>query len=321
MEDLHLWREESYLATEKAYKFNNGSIIEFLSIDDAEKRKGTKRDYLFIDEANELTYEDFFQLFIRTTYKTILAYNPSFSKLHWIYKQVAIHPEAEEFVSTYRDNPFLDERIAAEIHRLKDISPSYYAVYGNAEFGMVEGIIFDNVSTIDNIPENAKLLGYGFDVGYTNDPSAIVAMYQSADNIIFDEIIYQKGLLTNQLANHILTAYEHFGKNEVWIDSSEPRVRDELFRYGINIKSVVKGKDSVLNGIDLMKQNKILLTKRSTNLINEFFSYSWKKDKNGNVINEPEDINNHGVDACRYVTIMRMSKTAQNKGVYNISVR
>jgi phage terminase large subunit len=321
MNDLGLWEEESYLATEKAYKFPNGSLIEFLSIDDAEKRKGTKRDYLFIDEANELNYEDFFQLFIRTTFKTILAYNPSFSKLHWIYKQVAIHPEAEEYISTYRDNPFLDERIAAEIERLKDISPSYYAVYGNAEFGMVEGLVFDNVTIIDSIPEEAKLLGYGFDAGYSNDPSSIVAMYSSGDDIIYDEVVYMKGLLTNQLANFLLGAYENYGRSEVWIDSSEPRLRDEIFRYGINIKSVVKGKDSIINGIDLMKQHRILITKRSSNLVNEFFSYSWKKDKNGTPTNEPEDINNHGVDACRYVTMMTMSKKTQNRGVYNISFR
>jgi len=321
MSDLGIWEEERYLATEKAYRFSNGSMIEFLSIDDAEKRKGTKRDYLFIDEANELNYEDFFQLFIRTTFKTILAYNPSFSKLHWIYQQVAIHPEAEEFVSTYRDNPFLDPQIAAEIERLKDISPSYYAVYGNAEFGMVEGIIFDNVSIIDDIPNEARLLGYGFDAGYTNDPSCIAAMYESGDDIIYDEIVYKKGMLTNEIADNIKRAYEYFGRNEVWIDSSEPRLRDELFRYGLNIKSVVKGKDSIVNGIDLMKQHRILLTKRSSNLINEFFSYSWKKDKDGNTTNEPEDINNHGVDACRYVTMMRMSKAGQNKGTYNISIR
>lgn len=321
MGSLGIWDESSYLATEKAYRFDNGSMIEFLSIDDAEKRKGTKRDYLFIDEANELNYEDFFQLFIRTTYKTILAFNPSFSKLHWIYKQVAIHPQAEEFVSTYRDNPFLDPQIAAEIERLKDISPSYYAVYGNAEFGMVEGIIFDNVRVIDTIPESARLLGYGFDAGYTNDPSCIVAMYESGDDIIYDEIVYKKGMLTNEIADNIKRAYEHYGRNEVWIDSSEPRLRDELFRYGINIKSVVKGKDSIVSGIDIMKQHLILLTKRSSNLINEFFSYSWKKDKDGNTTNEPEDINNHGVDACRYVAMMTMSMKNRNKGTYTISIR
>ena len=321
MNTLGIWDESSYLATEKAYRFDNGSMIEFLSIDDAEKRKGTKRDYLFIDEANELNYEDFFQLFIRTTYKSILAYNPSFSKLHWIYKQVAIHPEAEEFVSTFRDNPFLDPQIAAEIERLKDISPSYYAVYGNAEFGMVEGIIFDNVSVVDNIPEDAKLLGLGFDAGYTNDPSAIVGMWKWEDNIIYDEIVYKKGMLTNEIAEYLKGAYEHYGRTDIWIDSSEPRLRDELFRYGLNIKSVVKGKDSIVNGIDIMKQNRILLTKRSSNLLNEFFSYSWKVDKDGNRTNEPEDINNHGIDACRYVTMMTMSMKNKNKGMYTISIR
>jgi len=321
MENLHLWEEERYLATEKAYRFDNGSMIEFLSIDDAEKRKGTKRDYLFIDEANELNYEDFFQLFIRTTFKTILAFNPSFSKRSWIYTQVAIHPEATEFVSTFRDNPFLDSQIASEIERLRDISPSYYKVYGEGEFGMTEGLVFDNVNTIDNIPEEAKLLGIGFDAGYTNDPSCMVTMFQYEDSIIFDEIVYKKGMLTNEIAEYIKGAYEYFGRTEVWIDSSEPRLRDELFRYGINIKSVVKGKDSIINGIDLMKQHRILLTKRSSNLVNEFFTYSWKKDKNGEATNEPEDFNNHGIDACRYVTMMRMSKAGQNKGTYNITIR
>ena len=321
MNHLGIWDESSYLATEKAYTFDNGSMIEFLSIDDAEKRKGTKRDYLFIDEANELNYEDFFQLFIRTTFKTILAYNPSFSKQHWIYKQVAIHPEAEEYVSTYRDNPFLDESIVKEIERLKEISPSYYKVYGEGEFGMTEGLVFDNVNTIDTIPEEAKLLGIGFDAGYTNDPSCIVAMFKSGEDIIYDEIVYKKGMLTNEIAEYLKGAYEYYGRTEIWIDSSEPRLRDELFRYGLNIKSVTKGPNSIINGIDLMKQNRILLTKRSSNLVNEFFSYSWKKDKAGESTNEPEDFNNHGVDACRYVTMMTMSKKQQSRGTYNITVR
>jgi phage terminase large subunit len=321
MSRLGIWEEERYLATEKAYRFDNGSMIEFLSIDDAEKRKGTKRDYLFIDEANELNYEDFFQLFIRTTHKTILAFNPSFSKRSWIYTQVAIHPEAEEFVSTYRDNPFLDESIVKEIERLKEISPSYYKVYGEGEFGMTEGLVFDNVNTIDDIPEEAKLLGIGFDAGYTNDASAIVAMFKSGEDVIYDEIVYKKGMLTNEIAEYLKGAYEYYGRTEIWIDSSEPRLRDELFRYGLNIKSVTKGPNSIVNGIDLMKQHRILLTKRSSNLVNEFFSYSWKKDKGGEATNEPEDFNNHGVDACRYVTMMTMSKKQQSRGTYNITVR
>jgi phage terminase large subunit len=321
MTDLGLWEEDKWMATEKAYRFDNGSIVEFLSVDDAEKRKGTKRHYLFIDEANELEYQDFFQLFIRTTYKTILAFNPSFSKQHWIYTQVAIHPEAEEIVSTYRDNPFLDSGIVQEIERLKDISPSYYATYGNAEFGMVEGLIFDNIKIIDELPEEAELLCYGLDAGYSNDPSALIALLKWNDSIILDEIVYMRGMLANQIANFCLGAYENYGKAEVWIDSSEPRLRDEIARYGVNIKSVTKGPNSIQMGIDLMKQWSILVTKRSSNLVNELFSYSWKKDKAGNVINEPEDFNNHAIDASRYAVMMRLSKKAQNKGTYNIRIR
>ena len=201
MSGLGIWEEDRWMATEKAYQFDNGSLFEFLSVDDAEKRKGTKRDYLFIDEANELEYQDFFQLFIRTTHKTILAFNPSFSKQHWIYTQVAIHPEAEEFISTYKDNPFLDLSIVQEIERLKDISPSYFKTYGEAEFGMIEGLIFDNIRIIDSIPEEAKLLCYGLDIGYTNDPTALIAVHKLDDVIILDEIVYMRGMLGNQIAN------------------------------------------------------------------------------------------------------------------------
>lgn len=321
MSDLGLWEEDRWVATEKAYKFDNGSIVEFLSVDDAEKRKGTKRDYLFIDEANELEYQDFFQLFIRTTFKTILAFNPSFSKQHWIYTQVAIHPEAEEHISTFRDNPFLDLGIVQEIERLKDISPSYYKTYGEAEFGMIEGLIFDNIRVIDEIPEEAKLLCYGLDIGYTNDPTALIAIFKLDDVIILDEIVYMRGMLGNQIANFCLAAYNRLGREEVWIDSSEPRLRDELVRYGVNCKSVTKGPNSIQMGIDTMKQHHISVTKGSSNLLNELFSYSWKKDKAGNVINEPEDFNNHAIDAARYGMMMRLSKKAQNKGTYNISIR
>ena len=321
MSDLGIWEEDRWVATEKAYRFDNGSMVEFLSVDDAEKRKGTKRDYLFIDEANELDYADFFQLFIRTTFKTILAFNPSFSKQHWIYTQVAIHPEAEEFVSTYRDNPFLDLGIVQEIERLKDISPSYYKTYGEAEFGMVEGLIFDNIRVIDEIPEEAKLLCYGLDCGYTNDPTSLIGIFKLDDTLILEEIVYMRGLLGNQIANFCLGAYNKFGREEVWIDSSEPRLRDELIRYGVNCKSVTKGPNSIQMGIDTMKQHHISVTKGSSNLLSELFSYSWKKDKAGNVINEPEDFNNHAIDAARYGIMMRMSKKAQNRGVYNLTFK
>ena len=323
LRDMGIWNENSWYASENSYTFDNGSAIEFLSVQDSERRKGTKRDILFIDEANELDYEDYFQLFIRTTDKTILAYNPSFPKAtHWITTQVHTHPEAEVFISTYDDNPFLDDNIVKEIERLRETSPSYWTIYGSGQFGMAEGLIFDNFSTIDYISEDAELLGYGIDWGYTNDETAMVALYKTDEGIILDEMFYMKGLLTNEVGNLIRGVIDNYGKAQVIGDSSEPRMIDEIFRMGINIKPAVKGKDSILNGIDIMKQHKIFITKNSKNLIDEFYSYQWLKDKANNPINQPDPRSkDHGIDAARYICSWMLSQKKKNYGSYTLSIR
>ena len=321
LKEWDIWNEDSWYASENSYTFDNGSSIEFLSVQDSERRKGTKRNYLFIDEANELNYEDYFQLSIRTTDKIILAYNPSFPTNHWIFQQVLTHPEATRYITTYRDNPFLDDTLVAEIERLEETSPSYWKVYGLGIEGVVEGLIFDNVEVVDIIPEEAELLGYGIDFGYSNDPTALVALWKTAEGILFDEICYMKGLLSNQIANFIRAAYNQFGKKEVIADSSDPRLIEEIFRNGINIKPAVKGPDSILAGIDLMKQHKIFLTKKSENLVNEYYSYTYKKNKNEEWLNEPIDTNNHAIDACRYISTFKLSNKRKNYGSYTISIR
>lgn len=316
-----IWNEDSWYASENSYTFDNGSSIEFLSVQDSERRKGTKRNYLFIDEANELNYEDYFQLSIRTTDKIILAYNPSFPTNHWIFQQVLTHPEATRYITTYRDNPFLDDVLVAEIERLEHTSPSYWKVYGLGIEGVVEGLVFDNIEVVDIIPEESELMGYGIDFGYSNDPTALVALWKTPEGILFDEIVYMKSLLSNQIANFIRAAYNQFGKKEVIADSSDPRLIEEIFRNGINIKPAVKGPDSILAGIDIMKQHKIFLTKKSENLVNEFYSYTYKKNKNEEWLNEPIDSNNHAIDACRYISGFKLSNKRKNFGSYTISIR
>jgi phage terminase large subunit len=316
-----IWNEDGWYASENTYTFDNGSSIEFLSVQDSERRKGTKRNYLFIDEANELNYEDYFQLSIRTTDKIILAYNPSFPTNHWIFQQVLTHPEATRYITTYRDNPFLDDTLVSEIERLEHTSPSYWKVYGLGIEGVVEGLVFDNIEVVDIIPDESELMGYGIDFGYTNDPTALVALWKTPEGILFDEIIYMKGLLSNQIANFVRAAYNAFGKKEVIADSSDPRLIEEIFRNGINIKPAVKGPDSILAGIDIMKQHKIFLTKKSENLVNEFYSYTYKKNKNEEWLNEPIDTNNHAIDACRYISGFKLSNKRKNFGSYTISIR
>jgi len=322
MKGLDIWDENRWYASENQYTFANGSTIEFLSVQDGERRKGTKRDYLFVDEANELSWDDMFQLFIRTTNKTIVAYNPSFPTNHWIYTQMLTHPEATRYISTYIDNPFLEDDIVKEIERLKDTSPSYWKTYGLGLEGMVEGLVFDNVNIVDYIPETAELLGYGVDFGFTNDPTAIIALWRFDEGILYDEICYEKNLLANQIANFIRAAYNLFGRKEVIADSSDPRLIEEIFRSGgINIKPALKGPDSIMAGIDTLKQHKIHITKSSTNLIDEMYSYVWKKDKNDNLLNEPIDTMNHAIDACRYVGSWMLSNKKKNYGTYAISIR
>ena len=316
-----LWDENNWYASENSYTFDNGSSIEFLSVQDSERRKGTKRNVLFIDEANELDYEDFFQLFIRTTDKTILAYNPSFPTNHWIFQQVLTHPEAKRYISTYKDNPFLDDTLVMEIERLEQTSPSYWKVYGLGIEGVVEGLIFDNIEVVDIIPEESELMGYGIDFGYSNDPTALISLWKTPEGILFDEIIYEKNLLSNQIGNFIRAAYNQWGRNEVIADSSDPRLIEEIFRQGINIKPAVKGPDSILAGIDIMKQHKIFITKSSQNMIDEFYSYTYKKNKNEEFLNEPIDTNNHAIDACRYIATFKLSNKRKNYGTYTISIR
>ena len=319
LQSWDIWDENSWYASENSYTFDNGSSIEFLSVQDSERRKGTKRDYLFCDEANELNYEDYFQLSIRTTDKVILAYNPSFATNHWIYTQVITHPEAQRFISTYRDNPFLDERIVDEIERLADTSPSYYKIYGLGQEGVVEGLIFDNIEIIKELPEEAELLGYGMDFGYSNDPTALVAMFKSAEGIIFDEVTYMKGLLSNQIANFCRAAYDLYGRAEIIADSADPRLIEEIFRTGINIKPCIKGPDSILSGIDIMKQHKLFITKQSENIIDEFYSYVYAKDKNNVALNTPEGGYDHAIDACRYIASWKLSNKRRSAGTYTIS--
>lgn len=319
LQSWDLWDENQWYASENTYTFENGSVIEFLSVQDSERRKGTKRDYLFIDEANELDYEDYFQLSIRTSTQIILAYNPSFPTNHWIFTQVLTHPEAHRFISTYKDNPFLDERIQEEIERLAETSPSYYKIYGLGLEGIVEGLVFDNVSIVERIEDEWELMGYGMDFGFSNDPTTLIALYKTEEGIAFHEILYMKGLLSNQIANLIRGAFETYGRKEVIADSADPRLIEEIFRHGINIKPALDKKKDI--GLDIMKQHKIFLTKQSKNMIDEYYSYVWAKDKNGVLLNEPIDTNDHTIDACRYIAQFKLSAKKRNVGQYTISIR
>ena len=318
LKDLGIWSEEQWSATEHIYTFENGSMVEFMSIDSSEKRKGSSRDILFVDEANELSREDWFQLFIRTRQKSIIAYNPSFGTNHYIFTEIQTHPEADLYISTFRDNPFLEKQLVEEIERLKEINPEYYKIYGMGMPGNNIGTIF-SINIIDEVPEQAEFVAFGMDYGFSVDPTTLIAVSKIDKDLYIEELIYKKGMVTQDIINELKSL--DIDRNEIWGDSAEQRLIEEIYRSGFNIKPVKKGKDSVRLGIDLMQQYRLNVTKSSVNTIKEFSEYVWMVDKNGNFENIPVDYSNHSIDAIRYVVMERLNAKKINAGKYSISIR
>jgi len=297
------------------YEFANGSTIEFFSADDASKLRGARRDILYINECNNVTFEAYNELSIRTKREVYLDYNPA--NEFWVHKELKDEPDTDFIILTYKDNEALDESIVTQIEKNRDKAQtsSYWAnwwrVYGLGEIGSLEGVVFNNWKEIDFLPEDAKLIGVGLDFGYTNDPTAAIGIYNWNDKRIVNEIIYRTGMLNSDIAKILPSGVV------IYADSAEPKSIEEIKRYGKTIKGVTKGKDSINFGIDVMQRQDYLVTKQSTNLIKELRSYCWDTDKQGARMNKPIDHFNHAIDALRYHEMEALGLKA-NYGKYAI---
>ena len=289
-----------------------GNLIEFVALDQSQKIRGRKRDLLFINEANELYFEDWQQLIFRTQEKIIIDFNPS-DEYHWIYDKVIPRSDCEFHKTTYLDNPFVEDAIKQEIERLKDTDEQYWQIYGLGERAASRSTIFRYVE-IKQIPEEANLISYGMDFGYTNDPTTLVSLYTLDHNLYIKEHLYRSKMTTNDI-NKFLKS-EQLQKNPIYADSSEPRLINELRLMGHNIFPSIKGKDSINAGIDLLKRYKIHILSDSTNAIQEFRNYKWVEDKTGKLTNVPIDLHNHIIDPCRYAAYSVLSRP--NFGKYTI---
>ena len=289
-----------------------GNLIEFVALDQSQKIRGRKRDLLFINEANELYFEDWQQLIFRTQEKIIIDFNPS-DEYHWIYDKVIPRSDCEFHKTTYLDNPFVEDAIKQEIERLKDTDEQYWQIYGLGERAASRSTIFRYVE-IKQIPEEANLISYGMDFGYTNDPTTLVSLYTLDLNLYIKEHLYRSKMTTNDI-NKFLKS-EQLQKNPIYADSSEPRLINELRLMGHNIFPSIKGKDSINAGIDLLKRYKIHILSDSTNAIQEFRNYKWVEDKTGKLTNVPIDLHNHIIDPCRYAAYSVLSRP--NFGKYTI---
>ena len=306
--------DKSFNRSESKHEYLNGSYLDFLGADVNDVGKGFRRDILYINEADKMDVDTAVQ-FISRAGLTIIDYNPD--SLFWGDEYI----NENNFITlTFEDNEYLP---ASEVLSILDyktkgffnpnlsndllfesnnIKNKYWAnkwkVYGLGLVGSLDGVIFNNWSLIDAIPDGARLIGIGLDFGYTNDPTAAVEVYKYNDKRILNEIIYKTGMLNSDIAKELPN------DTYVYADSAEPKSIEEIRRHGINIMPVKKGADSIVFGIQTMQKHDYLVTSKSNNVINEFQKYIWDKDKSGNSKNKPIDKYNHAMDAIRYHEMM-----------------
>lgn len=289
--DDNKWNRTDYI-----YTFENGSQIEFFGADSPDKLRGPRRDVLYINECNNVPYAAFDQLEVRTKNFVYLDWNPT--NEFWFYTDVKEQrkEELDHIVITYKDNEALDEAIVRSIEARKG-NAGWWKVYGEGQLGEVEGKVYKDWAIIDEIPHEARLERYGLDFGYTNDPTAIVAIYYYNGGYILDEICYQPGLQNREIAD-ILKNVE---RAMIRADSAEPKSIDEIATMGLTIIPCTKGRDSIMQGIQNVQSRRISVTKRSLNILKEYRNYMFQQDRNtGKFINEPIDFYNHAMDALRY---------------------
>lgn len=316
MQETNRWIDNHWNASSLTYTFSNQSRIQFKSFDSAGKAKASgKRDILFLNEANHIPFEIADALMIRSK-ETWIDFNPD--NEFWVHRETLKEPNSEFLLLTYLDNegcpPETIEDL--EIKKEKAKTSTYWAnwckVYIDGEIGSLEGVIFNNWSTIDVLPTEARLIGIGVDFGFTNDPASVVEVYKWNDKRILKEVCYQKGLSNKQLSQFIQKGVP------CYCDSAEPKSVKELRSYGINAYAVTKGSDSINFGIQTMQEQDYLVTSDSINLISELRKYAWDKDKRtGEKINKPIDMFNHAIDAVRYHE-METVGLGKTKGKYHV---
>lgn len=315
MSNLGIYKSDDFNTSDRIYNLPNGSTISFLNTDDPEKLRGVKSDILFIDEASEIDEESYFQLSIRCSGPIILAFNPTISPYHWLRQM----ENTDRYITTYKDNPYLPQEMVDAIEELQHKNPKYWTIYGKGEYAPNDRAVFSNFQIVDEIPV-CELIGFGMDFGFSQDPTTLVAVHKQGDMLYLRELMYEKGLVTSDITDR-LNKLNVGRTDEIWCDSADPRLVEEIYRSGFNAKGVKKGPDSIRFGISVLQNYGLCVDKKSQNLINELYSYQWATDKYGYVTDKPEGGLDHLIDAARYLAMSRLSIKQQNRGNYTLSFK
>lgn len=291
------WNKSTFTMT-----LPNGSIIEFFSTDMA-GALGARRDRLFVNEANRISWETFSQLETRTKQKVTIDFNPV--NEFWAHTQLLQDKEFAKVVDfaklTYLHNESLDRAVVEAIERRRgDGTNNWWRVYGLGEIGSLEGNIYSGWTPMaaEEIRKAGKLIRYGLDFGFSNDETAMVAVYQMEDGQLgLIEEIYRVGMLPSQYASALAEA----GVDPTVLivaDGARPEIIAEIRGAGYRIISADKSAGSVRRGIDRVKESSIIYAGKD--LEREFLTYAWRKTKSGVITAEPQDGNDHLMDALRY---------------------
>jgi len=289
LQNADIYNPENHNKSDLTYQLNN-TLVEFISVDQFDKVKGRKRKVLYMNEANEFSYQDYTQLALRTTGQIFMDLNPSHAQEHWIEEKIKVRDDCRVIHSTYKNNPFLDQQTIFEIERLEHTDPNLWRIYGLGEMGIAEARIFTHFKLCDSLPEVYNQRVYGLDFGF-NHPTALIEVREVDDVYYCKEIIYEKGLLNSDL----ITRLGELGISSgdiIYCDHSRADHIQEIKNAGFNAQ---KANKAVEKGIDTVKSKEVFLTKDSTNCIKESGSYSYKTTTDGKVLEEPVKIND---DAC-----------------------
>ena len=303
---IERYKDSEFNKSTLTYRFSNGSYIEFFSADQPDKMRGARRNVLYVNEANNIHFEAYYQMAIRTSGVIYIDYNPTAK--FWAHTEVLEEEDSEFLKLTYKDNEALPQTIVDEIEANKEKAKkskywaNWWKVYGLGEVGALDGVILEDWEEVKETPKEARLLGYGMDFGFSNSYTAVVGVYEYNETYILDEVFYKRGVYPYQIYQSIK---DEVGSEDIWADHARPDSIKELKDLGLRIRGAEKPRDAMESFLDKMNRNTFFVSSRSENIKHELNNWTWAKDKGGESLNVPIKEHDHAMDAVKYLLISK----------------